>query len=574
MQQTGILLHVPTLADVKVLKPAGADLKSIPITPMDKIMSGYHMQDASQRVRVHGTITYYQPGSAVVLQDGFRSLWITTLDRGPFKIGDTADATGFPDAMNGALVLTHAEIEDSFIQAPIKPQPANWRQLALWNTSQPEGHLYDLVSIEGQVVTEVRGAAQDEYVLVSDGQLFSAVYRHPDPTSHLESLPIKMKEIPLGSSVQVSGICMIEDTRVFTTGETVPFKILLRSFGDIEVVKRASLLNVRNLMLTVCLLLVFVAVVGTRGWTLERKVRRQTSALARIEQRRSRILEDINGSRPLAEILEEIAELATFKLHGAPCWFQVADGALLGNHPPELSSLRIVHQEIPARSGSPLGKVFAAFASLTKPSAIEAETLSTAVGLATLAIETRKLYSDLRHRSEFDLLTDIHNRFSLEIRMDAQIEEARATAGIFGLIYVDLDGFKQVNDLYGHHIGDLYLQGVARRMKQQLRSHDLLARLGGDEFAVLLPMVRNRAGVEEIAQRLEHSFNSPLTLEGQTLQGTASFGIALYPEDSATRDGLLSAADSAMYTAKNARRQAAAEATDGESPVPPGETHA
>jgi diguanylate cyclase (GGDEF)-like protein len=158
--------------------------------------------------------------------------------------------------------------------------------------------------------------------------------------------------------------------------------------------------------------------------------------------------------------------------------------------------------------------------------------------------------------------------------MDAQIEEARATAGIFGLIYVDLDGFKQVNDLYGHHIGDLYLQEVAQRMKQQLRSHDLLARLGGDEFAVLLPMVRNRAGVEEIAQRLEHSFNSPLTLEGQTLQGTASFGIALYPEDSATRDGLLSAADSAMYTAKNARRQAAAEATDGESPVPPGETHA
>jgi diguanylate cyclase (GGDEF)-like protein len=67
-------------------------------------------------------------------------------------------------------------------------------------------------------------------------------------------------------------------------------------------------------------------------------------------------------------------------------------------------------------------------------------------------------------------------------------------------------------------------------MKQQLRSHDLLARLGGDEFAVLLPMVRNRADVEEIAQRLEHCFNSPLILEGHTLQGSASFGIALYPE--------------------------------------------
>jgi diguanylate cyclase (GGDEF)-like protein len=178
-----------------------------------------------------------------------------------------------------------------------------------------------------------------------------------------------------------------------------------------------------------------------------------------------------------------------------------------------------------------------------------------ATGLATLAIETRRLYSDLLHRSEFDLLTDIHNRFSLGKRLDAQIEEARENAGIFGLIYIDLDGFKQVNDLYGHHVGDLYLQEVAQRMKQQLRSHDLLARLGGDEFAVLLPKVRNRAGVEEIAQRLERCFDSPFAVGEIPLHGSASFGIALYPEDGATRDSLLSTADTAMYAVKNTKRQ-------------------
>jgi diguanylate cyclase (GGDEF)-like protein len=300
-------------------------------------------------------------------------------------------------------------------------------------------------------------------------------------------------------------------------------------------------------------LIVFVVIV--RSWALERKVRRQTSALAKIEQRRSRILEDINGSRPLAEIVEEITELASFKLLSAPCWCQIADGARLGNCPPEPTSLRIIHQEIPARSGPPLGTIFAAFSPSAKPLAIESEALSMAVGLITLAIETRRLYSDLLHRSEFDLLTDIHNRFSLEKRLDAQIEVARQNAGIFGLIYVDLDDFKQVNDLYGHHIGDLYLQEVARRMKLQLRSHDLLARLGGDEFAVLLPMVRNRAGVEEIAQRLEHCFDAPLLLEENTLQGAASFGIALYPEDSTTTDGILKAADAAMYAVKNSKRQ-------------------
>jgi diguanylate cyclase (GGDEF)-like protein len=219
--------------------------------------------------------------------------------------------------------------------------------------------------------------------------------------------------------------------------------------------------------------------------------------------------------------------------------------------------LRIVQEEIPARSGPPLGTLFAALDPLTKPRANESKAVSMGAALATLAIETRKLYSDLLRRSEFDLLTDIHNRFSLEKRLDAQIEVARQDAGIFGLIYIDLNKFKQVNDQYGHHIGDLYLQEVARRMKQQLRSHDLLARLGGDEFAVLLPMVHNRADVEEISQRLEHCFEAPLTLEGNILKGSASFGIALYPEDGATKDNLLNVADAAMYSAKLRNKQLA-----------------
>jgi diguanylate cyclase (GGDEF)-like protein len=182
-----------------------------------------------------------------------------------------------------------------------------------------------------------------------------------------------------------------------------------------------------------------------------------------------------------------------------------------------------------------------------------------AVALIALATETRRLYTDLRHRSEFDLLTDIHNRFSLDKYLDRQIEEARQNAGIFGLIYIDLDKFKQVNDIYGHQMGDLYLQEAALRMKRQLRGVDMLSRLGGDEFAVLLPKVKNRAKVEEIAQRLERCFDEPFVLEGLTLRGSASIGIALYPENGATRDELLSAADAAMYAIKRTRHETGAE---------------
>ena len=546
MQQTGVNLHISSLADVKILKRASISPRSIPVTPLDRILAGYHIQDLTQRIRVHGTITYYQPGAAIVLQDGAKSLWIDTSTRSPLQIGDVADATGFPEAHSGFLTLTHAEIEDSHVRALITPQPATWRQLSFWSANKPEGHQYDLVSIEGQVVAEVRGGAQDEYVLASNDQLFSAIYRHPDAASVLPP----MMQIPLGSRIRVTGICMIENTNPFNISEEVPFNILLRSFDDITVVARPSLLNIRNLLFIVGLLLLVVVGAGVRAWTLERKVRRQTAALADLEQRRGRILEDINGSRPLAEIVEEIAELVSFTLDGAPCWCQIANGARLGNCPAKLTGLRIVQEEIPARSGPPLGTLSAALDPLTKPRANESKAISMGAALATLAIETRKLYSDLLRRSEFDLLTDIHNRFSLEKRLDAQIEVARQDAGIFGLIYIDLNKFKQVNDQYGHHIGDLYLQEVARRMKQQLRSHDLLARLGGDEFAVLLPMVHNRADVEEVSQRLEHCFEAPLALEENILKGSASFGIAVYPEDGATKDKLLNVADAAMYAAK------------------------
>jgi diguanylate cyclase (GGDEF)-like protein len=177
-----------------------------------------------------------------------------------------------------------------------------------------------------------------------------------------------------------------------------------------------------------------------------------------------------------------------------------------------------------------------------------------AASLAALAIETSRLYIDLLHRSQFDQLTNTHNRFSLDKLLDTLIADASSPASIFGLIYMDLDKFKEINDLYGHQVGDKYLQEVALRMKSQLRSHDRLARLGGDEFAALVPEVRNRAEVEEIAQRLERCLDVPFMIEGNAVLGAASVGIALFPEDGASKDILFKFADAAMYSVKNSRR--------------------
>lgn len=303
--------------------------------------------------------------------------------------------------------------------------------------------------------------------------------------------------------------------------------------------------------------LVLLAIFCAGVWMLmgERKVRRQIASLAYAESRRSKILEDINNSRPLAEILERVTELVSARLNGAACWCEVANGARLGNPPPRLdtNALRVVEKAIPARSGPALGTLYVAFDANAGPQRDEADALAMAAGLATLAIETERLYSDLVHRSEFDQLTDIQNRFSFERRLAEAIQTARQSAGIFGLLYIDLNDFKQVNDLYGHRAGDLYLKEAAKRMTRQLRPGDCLARLGGDEFAVLLPDVHSREAVEEIALRLEACFEEPYQGEGHLVRGSASIGIAMYPEDAMTNDGLLSAADSAMYLDKERR---------------------
>jgi diguanylate cyclase (GGDEF)-like protein len=557
MQKTGITIHTQTLAFVKVLKRASANPWSLPVTPMDEILSTYHVKNLTERIRVHGSITYYDPGSAVVLQDGSKSLWIGIMSRtsSPLRIGDLADASGFADSQNGFLTLTDGDIRDNHVLAPIEPPLLTWQQLSTGS------NIFDLVSIEGHVVTEVREGNQDEYVLRAGENLFSAIYVHPYGMSFQP-----MKPVPLGSSIRVTGVCILSDSNPWD-GQA-PFKILLRSFDDIAIVARPSLLNTRNLILVVCLLLLVVFTVVGRGWFIERNVRRQTATLAELERKRSRILEDINGERPLAEILEAITAMVSSTLAGAPCWCEIADGAKLGACPKEQNSLRVVRAEIPARSGPALGALYAGFHPQTLPAAGELEALQTGTRLATLAMETRRLYADLRRRSEFDLLTDIPNRFAMERFINAQIEQADKSGGILGLIYIDLDKFKPINDTYGHHVGDLFLQAVARRMSRQLSGSDMLARLGGDEFAALISPQKGRINLDPIVARLKHCFDKPFRIEDLLIHGEASIGVALYPQDGATQDSLLSAADAAMYAVKNAKRQAAETQAEASHPDP------
>ena len=543
MQLTAVLLDVASVSDIKLVKPAASNPWTIPITQMGEILTAYHVNNLTQRTRVSGTITFYQPGSAVVLQNGASSLWVDTQSFASLRIGDRADAIGFPSDPNGFLALNGGEIQDNQMAAPIEPLSVDWMDLA------SSRHLYDLVAIKGRVVAQVREASQDEYILNSGGHLFSAIYGHANAAGDLQ--PAKV--VQLGSMVRLTGICVLEGADPFS-GD-VPFRILMRTPNDILVIAKPAWLNNRHLMWIVGLLIAALLAVGMRDWYSERSSRRQISVLAYIEQRRGSILEDINNSRPLAEIIEKVTELVSVRLDGVPCWCEISNGPRLGNRPANVgnSSLRVAEQPVLARTGPPLGTIYAALPPSAKQSVRESQALASGAGLATLAIETARLYSDLVHRSEFDQLTDIENRFSFERYLESLIQSARQSAGIFGLLYVDLNDFKQVNDTYGHAIGDLYLQGAATRMKRQLRPGDMLARLGGDEFAVAVHDIHGRSDLEEIAMRLDGCFNKPFAGEGYQINGSASIGIALYPDDGTAKDGILGAADAAMYAVKQTR---------------------
>ncbi|MBV9495243.1 MAG: EAL domain-containing protein [Acidobacteria bacterium] len=166
---------------------------------------------------------------------------------------------------------------------------------------------------------------------------------------------------------------------------------------------------------------------------------------------------------------------------------------------------------------------------------------------------TKTQVSLLRHQAMHDGLTDLPNRTLLFDRLDKAITTARDTHSALAMLLMDLDRFKEVNDTFGHHFGDVLLKQVAFRLRNQLHDADTVARLGGDEFAILLPDVGDANGAATTARNILNTLQQPFVVEGQLLEVGASIGIALYPHHGLDSRTLLRRADVAMYTAKQSQ---------------------
>lgn len=193
---------------------------------------------------------------------------------------------------------------------------------------------------------------------------------------------------------------------------------------------------------------------------------------------------------------------------------------------------------------------------ITQRKQLEVELRRKTEELSRSNAELRHNEDRLRHLAYHDGLTGLPNRDLFEEQLQHFVNWSQEHDQITAVLFLDLDGFKQINDTYGHGMGNLLLKAVAQRLVRCLRNSDIVARFGGDEFVVLLPSIPVEQDVITVAGKLMGALTRPFVLENQTIQVTTSIGIGLYPSDGTTPAELLEKADLAMYQAKQQGKNA------------------
>ena len=171
-------------------------------------------------------------------------------------------------------------------------------------------------------------------------------------------------------------------------------------------------------------------------------------------------------------------------------------------------------------------------------------------GIGRDVTERKRNEEKIQYLATHDFLTGLPNRMMFGQLLQQAVQTAKRYQKQFAVLFIDLDGFKEINDRMGHEAGDQFLKEIATRLKNDLRAADVAARLGGDEFVVLVEEVADSGSVATVARKINDSIAQPLTIHGCEQRITASIGISLYPSDADEGPTLMTLADRAMYAAK------------------------
>ncbi len=326
----------------------------------------------------------------------------------------------------------------------------------------------------------------------------------------------------------------------------------------------------------------------------------------RLEQDRAVILEQVAQNRPLLEILSGISSMLDMQIQGSrSSVLLLADGRLRTGAAPNLPKpfsdlleglpigpkagscgtamyrretvivediaadplwddyrdLALPHglracwsMPIPSNHGDVLGSLAVYRGQPSRPNTSDLELMGVATRLAAVAIEHRLLTDQLEHQAHHDALTGLPNRLLFQDRLNQALVQAERKKLQVAVLYMDLDRFKNINDMLGHSSGDELLRQACKRLQACIRKTDTLARLGGDEFTVVLSELNDPQDVMRVASKLIDAMREPFHMDQHELFVTLSLGISIYPDDGLDSDTLMASADAAMYRAKETGR--------------------
>ena len=175
-------------------------------------------------------------------------------------------------------------------------------------------------------------------------------------------------------------------------------------------------------------------------------------------------------------------------------------------------------------------------------------------GVVITMDELANYYEEIKDLANYDSLTNLPNRKFLIEKLTSAIEKTQSDEKI-AICFIDLDGFKSINDTYGHLMGDKFLCEIAKSLKKTIRSHDLVARLGGDEFVVVFNRIKDNEILATLLERLAKACHKNITINNQKFTASASIGVVLYPNILGSVEELISFADKSMYEAKFTKNQ-------------------
>jgi diguanylate cyclase (GGDEF)-like protein/PAS domain S-box-containing protein len=542
-------LFVNTLNDIKV-EEAGLAESSAPQT-IDSVSAASAAQRFERPVHVRGTVTWESP-KLFALQSGTSTIFVEAVKGAGVQAGKMVDVVGFPALSPYGLALADAVTQPSAVaQSPIAPLASDAAELI---KSSLNGHR---VRLRARLLSQDANPTEFTYELQDGKQRFKARLLRREATREVVGLE-------RDAVMELTGVAVVQSATAHEPGSLL---VLIESPADMEVLGVRSWLTLKMglvilgaMALCVCIPMIWVSM-------LRRTVRKQTSII------RSQLENELHLETRYRRLFERnLAAVFTWRADGVILDCNMAFVRLLGferceevigrsywefdldpERRREVLSDEVLsnrHASLLCADGSTLHLLKNITPVVTAEGIVYETTAIDVTRIKQNEAELQRARDAAVYESLNDPLTGLPNRRLLTDTLRQMLDSARGEASMVALLYIDLDGFKLVNDSLGHPIGDGLLVQVAGCLRGWVSEGNMLGRMGGDEFLMILDKLDSREEATRIAEELLAAISNPLWVEGHVLAIGASIGISIFPDNATNAEELMQHADSAMYAAK------------------------